>query len=197
MVSPRSAVDAFLDRQQRWGEAFARLREIVLGCGLDEALKWGVPCYALGGRNVVLIHGFKHYCALLFFKGALLDDPDGILVQQTGNVQAGRQIRFADAAQIAAMEPVLKDYVERAVALERSGATVSFRQTGDFPVAEEFQARLDSDPALKAAFAALTPGRQRAYLLHFAAPKQEKTRIARVDKAIPDIVAGKGLNDGR
>jgi uncharacterized protein YdeI (YjbR/CyaY-like superfamily) len=191
-----SSVDAFLERQQRWGEEYAALRGIVLGCNLDEDLKWGVPCYALGGGGkVVLIHGFKHYCALLFFKGALLDDPENILVQQTGNVQAARQIRFTDSGQIAAMAPVLKDYIERAIAVEKSGATVAFKQTGDFPVAEAFQTRLDADPTLKNAFSALTPGRQRAWLLHFAAPKQAATRAARAEKAIPDILAGKGPNE--
>jgi uncharacterized protein YdeI (YjbR/CyaY-like superfamily) len=197
MASRNPAVDAFLESQQRWREEFAALRGIVLGCGLDEQLKWGWPCYALSGGNVVLIHGFKFYCALLFFKGALLDDPENILVQQTGNVQAGRQVRFTGVEQIAAMEAVVKDYVLRAVALERSGATVAFRETAEFAVAEEFQARLDADPKLQAAFSTLTPGRQRAYLLHFSAPKQAKTRAARVEKALPDIFAGKGLNDDR
>lgn len=188
-------VDAYLERRDSWQEEFALLRRILLDTGLTEDLKWGEPCYALDDANVVLIHGFKEYCALLFFKGALMKDPADILIQQTKNVQAARQIRFTGAAQISGMENVLKAYVAEAAEIERSGAKVDFKKTDDFAVPEEFQIRIDSTPSLKTAFEALTPGRQRAYLLHFAQPKQAKTRESRIDKAMPQILAGKGLND--
>ena len=188
-------VDAYFERRDSWQEEFALLRRILLDTGLTEDLKWGEPCYTLDGANVVLIHGFKDYCALLFFKGALLKDPAGILIQQTKNVQAARQIRFTGAAQISGMENMLKAYVAEAAEVERSGAKVDFKKTDDFAVPEEFQIRIDSTPSLKTAFEALTPGRQRAYLLHFAQPKQAKTRESRIDKAMPQILAGKGLND--
>jgi len=188
-------VDAYLERRDSWQEEFALLRRILLDTGLTEDLKWGEPCYALDDANVVLIHGFKEYCALLFFKGALMKDPADILIQQTKNVQAARQIRFTGAEQISGMENVLKAYVAEAAEIERSGAKVDFKKTDDFAVPEEFQIRIDSTPSLKTAFEALTPGRQRAYLLHFAQPKQAKTRESRIDKAIPQILAGKGLND--
>jgi len=188
-------VDAYFSRRDSWQEEFARLRGILLDTGLTEDLKWGEPCYTLDGANIVLIHGFKDYCALLFFKGALMSDTAGVLIQQTKNVQAARQIRFTSADQISGMENVLKAYVAEAAEIERSGAKVDFKGTEEFAVPEEFQARIDSSPALKSAFEALTPGRQRAYLLHFAQPKQAKTREARIDKAMPQILAGKGLND--
>jgi len=188
-------VDAYLSRRDSWQEEFARLRRILLDTGLTEDLKWGEPCYTLDGANIVLIHGFKDYCALLFFKGALMSDTAGVLIQQTKNVQAARQIRFTSADQISGMENVLKAYVAEAAEIERSGAKMDFKGTEEFAVPEEFQARIDSTPALKSAFEALTPGRQRAYLLHFAQPKQAKTREARIDKAMPQILAGKGLND--
>ena len=188
-------VDAYFSRRDSWQEEFARLRRILLDTGLAEDLKWGEPCYTLDGANVVLIHGFKDYCALLFFKGALMSDTAGVLIQQTKNVQAARQIRFTSADQISGMENVLKAYVAEAAEIERSGAKVDFKGTEEFAVPEEFQARIDSSPALKSAFEALTPGRQRAYLLHFSQPKQAKTREARIDKATPQILAGKGLND--
>lgn len=188
-------VDAFLSRQDSWQEAFTSLRAIVLDSGLDEALKWGVPCYSLDGQNVVLMHGFKEYCALLFFKGALLQDPKQILVQQTRNVQAARQIRFTSAAQVDKMKSTLKAYIKEAIAVEKSGLKVEFKQTGDFAMPEEFLRQLEESPALQEAFHALTPGRQRAYLLHFAAAKQSKTRSARVEKCLPHILAGKGLDD--
>jgi len=188
-------VDAYFSRRDSWQEEFARLRRILLDTGLTEDLKWGEPCYTLDGANIVLIHGFKDYCALLFFKGALMSDTAGVLIQQTKNVQAARQIRFTSADQISGMENVLKAYVAEAAEIERSGAKVDFKGTEEFAVPEEFQARIDSTPALKSAFEALTPGRQRAYLLHFAQPKQAKTRESRIDKAMPQILAGKGLND--
>lgn len=195
MGSPRADVDAALDQQQRWQAELKELRRIILGCGLDEQLKWGWPCYSTGGKNVVLIHAFKDYCAVLFFKGALIDDPNGVLIQQTGNVQAGRQMRFVGLKDIEAAEALLKHYVARAVEVEKSGATVTYKQTSEFPVPEELQAALDANPTLKAAFFALTPGRQRAYILHFSAPKQAKTRVSRVEKCAPQILQGKGLND--
>ncbi|MEZ4702503.1 MAG: YdeI family protein [Rhodothermales bacterium] len=188
-------VDAFLHRATAWQEEFEKLRAIALACPLDEDLKWGTPCYSLGGGNVVLIHGFKDYCALLFFKGALLQDPEGILVQQTKNVQATRQIRFSSLRQIVEMEPVITAYIEAAIEVEKAGLKVALKSTEAFEVAEEFQARLDELPALKAAFEALTPGRQRAYLLHFAAPKQSRTRSSRIEKCIPLILEGRGLQD--
>lgn len=188
-------VDAYFERRDSWQEELALLRRILLDTGLTEDLKWGEPCYTLDGANVVLIHGFKEYCALLFFKGALMKDPADILIQQTKNVQAARQIRFTGAAQISGMENVLKAYVAEAAEVERSGAKVDLKKTDDFAVPEEFQIRIDSTPSLKTAFEALTPGRQRAYLLYFAQPKQAKTRESRIDKAMPQILAGKGLND--
>ena len=192
-------VVSFIARQQKWQDEFRALRSIILKSGLSgeltEGLKWGVPCYAFQGRNVVLIHGFKDYCAILFIKGSLLEDPAGVFVQQTANVQAGRQIRFTNVDQIDAMEPVLRDYIARAIELEKSGQKVHFKGTEAFPLVPEFQQRLDTDPALVRAFSALTPGRQRAYLLYFSEPKQSQTRLARIDKAVPQILAGKGLHE--
>ena len=188
-------VDAYFSRRDSWQEEFTRLRRILLDTGLSEDLKWGEPCYTLDGANIVLIHGFKDYCALLFFKGALMTDTAGALIQQTKNVQAARQIRFTNADEISGMENVLKAYVAEAVEIERSGAKVDFKKTEEFAMPEEFQTRIDGAPSLKAAFEALTPGRQRAYLLHFAQPKQAKTRESRIEKAVPQILAGKGLND--
>jgi uncharacterized protein YdeI (YjbR/CyaY-like superfamily) len=197
VVNPntKSGVDAFLARAENWREEFEKLRAILLGCDLSEHLKWGVPCYTFENKNVALIHGFKEYCAILFVKGALLNDPEGVLVQQTENAQAARQIRFTDARQIVEMEAVLKAYIQQAVEVERAGLKVGLKPTADFAVPAEFQSKLDADPALKAAFEALTPGRQRGYLLHFAAPKQSKTREARIEKCAPQILEGKGLND--
>jgi len=171
------------------------LRTIVLDCGLAEELKWRHPCYTLDGKNVVLIHGFKEYCALLFFKGALMKDPEGILAQQTENVQAGRQIRFTSVREIAAMKPVLKAYVREAIEVEKAGLKVKHKKTSDFPVAEEFQKKLDETPALKTAFKALTPGRQRDYFFYFSSAKQSKTRVARIEKSVQKILDGKGMND--
>lgn len=188
-------VDAFLNRETKWREEFDALRDIILDTGLTEELKWGQPCYTLDGKNVVLMHGFKEYCALLFHKGALLKDPKGILVQQTENVQAARQIRFANIGEIKKLSKTLKDYVREAIDVERAGMKVDLKKTSEFAMAEEFQKALRKNSALKKAFEALTPGRQRAYLLHFSQPKQSKTREARVDKAVPQILKGKGLND--
>lgn len=188
-------VDACLSEEKRWRDEFVRLRTIILGCGLTEELKWGVPCYTLRKQNVVLIHGFKEYCAILFFKGALLKDAEGILVQQTENVQAGRQVRFAGVQDIVDKEAVLKAYIAEAIEVERAGLKVNFRKTEDFRVPEELQNKLDEIPALKTAFGALSPGRQRAYILYFSAAKQSKTRQSRVEKHVRKILDGKGLHD--
>jgi uncharacterized protein YdeI (YjbR/CyaY-like superfamily) len=188
-------VDFFFDKAKQWQAEYEKLRAILLDSGLTEDLKWGCPCYTLEGKNIVLIHGFKEYCALLFFKGALMKDPDGILIQQTENVQSARQIRFTSAKEIIKLKTVLKAYVKEAVAVEKSGEKVPMKKTKEFPVPEEFQSRLDEMPELEKAFKTLTPGRQRAYLLHFSSPKQSKTREARIEKSIPQILDGKGLDD--
>jgi uncharacterized protein YdeI (YjbR/CyaY-like superfamily) len=188
-------VDAYLSRAQKWQEEFEKLRAIILDCGLTEELKWGVPCYTFQKRNIVAMHGFKEYCAILFFKGALLKDSDGVLIRQTENVQAGRQIRFTDVREIVERQAIVKAYIHEAVDVEKAGLKVNFKKTTEFTIPEEFQNKLDEIPALKTAFDALTPGRQRAYILHFSAPKQSKTRESRVEKCIPQILNGKGLDD--
>jgi uncharacterized protein YdeI (YjbR/CyaY-like superfamily) len=188
-------VDFFFAKAKQWQQEYELLRTIVLACGLTEELKWGCPCYIHNDNNVVLIHGFKEYCALLFMKGVLLHDADNILIQQTANVQSARQIRFTNADEIIKMQPTLKAYIHEAVEVEKAGLKVNMKTAAEFTVAEEFQQKLNELPALKAAFEALTPGRQKAYLLHFAAPKQAKTREARVEKWIPAIMKGKGLMD--
>jgi uncharacterized protein YdeI (YjbR/CyaY-like superfamily) len=188
-------VDAFMERATSWQDEFKRMRKIALDCGLTEEFKWGQPCYTYEESNIVLIHGFKEYCAFLFFKGALLNDPEGILIQQTENVQAARQIRFTKVQEIVKMAPALKAYIYEAIEVERAGLKVKLKKTAAFPVAEEFQKKLDKNAALKTAFTALTPGRQRAYLLYFSAPKQSKTRESRVEKCLPQILKGQGLND--
>ncbi|MGD8856286.1 MAG: YdeI family protein [Chloroflexota bacterium] len=188
-------VDAFLSREEKWQEEFEELRMIALDCRLTEEFKWKHPCYTFHKKNIVLIHGFKEYCALLFPKGALLKDTAGILVQQTENVQAARQIRFIDVDEIVEMEPILKAYIQEAIEVEKAGLTVEFKKTSEFDMPEEFQVKLNEDPGLKTAFEALTPGRQRAYLLYFSQAKQSKTRKSRVEKAMPRILDGKGLND--
>jgi uncharacterized protein YdeI (YjbR/CyaY-like superfamily) len=188
-------VDAFLENSGRWKAEFSLLRQIVLETGLTEELKWGTPCYTFQNRNVVLMHGFKEYCALLFFKGALLQDAEGILIRQTENVQSSRQVRFTDAGEIRKLEKILKAYVFEAIEVEKSGVKVEFRKTAETAVPEEFQKVLDELPLAKSAFEKLTPGRQRAYLLFFAAAKQSTTRQARIEKCLPKILAGKGLNE--
>ena len=188
-------VDFFFSRAKKWHEEFEKLRTIILDCGLTEELKWGCPCYTFQKRNVVLIHGFKEYCALLFFKGALLKDSNGILIQQTKTVQAARQVRFTGLREIVKLKPILKAYINEAIEAEKAGLKVNFKKTSEFDVAEEFQNKLDEIPALKTAFNALTPGRQRAYLHYFSQPKQSKTRTGRVEKCMPQILIGKGLND--
>ena len=188
-------VDFYFNKAGRWEEELKQLRLIALDCGLTEELKWGCPCYIFQKSNIVLIHEFKEYCAFLFFKGALLKDTNGILIQQTRNVQAARQPRFTDVREIVDREAILKACIYEAIEVERAGLTVSFKKTEDFIIPEEFQKKLDEIPALKAAFESLTPGRQRAYIFHFSQPKQATTREARVDKYIPKILACKGLND--
>ncbi len=188
-------VDAFLKEATQWREEYARLRKIVLACGLTEELKWGHPCYSFEEHNIVIIHGFMEYCALLFTEGVLLKDPRRILIQQTENVQAGRQARFTNLREIVKLEPVLKAYIKEAIEAEKAGLKVEYKKTSEFKMAEEFKDKLDKTPALKKAFAALTPGRQRGYLLFFSAAKQSETRAARVEKCMPQILAGKGLND--
>jgi uncharacterized protein YdeI (YjbR/CyaY-like superfamily) len=197
-------VDWFFNKATKWQEEYQKLRMIVLDCGLTEELKWGCPCYTSQGRarknsNIVLIHGFKEYCALLFFKGALLKDPKGILVQQTKNVQAARQIRFTPANggidEIVTMEPILKAYIKEATKAEKAGMKIPLKKTSEFTMSEEFKNVLDKTPALKKAFYALTPGRQRGYILYFSSAKQSKTRESRIEKYIPKILRGKGLDD--
>ncbi len=188
-------VNWFFDKDTRWKESYEKLRIMVLDCGLNEELKWGCPCYTINKKNVVLIHGFKDYCALLFHKGALLKDKEGILVQQTENVQSARQIRFKGLHEIVKLERLLKTYIHEAVEVEKAGLKVALKKTSGFEMPEEFALKLKSLPALKKAFNALTPGRQRGYLLHFSAAKQSKTRAARIEKNVDRIMAGKGLED--
>ena len=188
-------VDVFLSKTQKWQEEFEKLRKIMLDCQLTEELKWGWPCYTFEKSNIVLINGFKEYCALLLFKGALLKDPNGILHQIGENTQAGRQIRFTSVQEITEMEPILKAYIHEAIEVEKAGLKVEFKKSTELIFPEEFQKKLDENPALKTAFTALTPGRQRAYNFYFSAPKQSKTRKSRVEKCIPQILAGKGLDD--
>lgn len=190
-----SLVSKVHGKEKRWSAEYAALRRLCLASGLNEELKWGQACYDLNGKNVVVIHGFKDYCALLLFKGALMKDPKGILIQQTKNVQAGRQIRFTSLAEIKQQRATIVDYLKEAIAVEKSGAKVEMKSAAQFAVPEEFQTRLDNDPVLAKAFDALTPGRQKGYLLHFAAAKQSATRAARVEKHAPRILKGLGLND--
>lgn len=188
-------VDEFIRNAPKWREEFTELRKIVLDCQLTEELKWGVPCYTFQGKNTVLIHGFKEYCAVLFFKGALLKDARGILVQQTENVQASRQIRFTNVQEIVGIKPILKDYIREAVEVEKAGLNVDFKKNAELTIPVELQSKFNEIPALKTAFGALTPGRQRAYVLYFSQPKQSKTRESRVEKCVPQILEGKGLHD--
>ena len=187
--------DFFFNKAGKWQQEYAKLRAIILDCGLSEELKWGCPCYTHEKKNIVLIHGFKEYCALLFFKGVLLKDPDGILIQQTKNVQVPRQVRFTNIREVMKLEKTLKAYIHEAVAVEKAGLKVKLKKTEQFSVPEEFQNKLKKMPKLKKAFAALTPGRQRGYLLYFSQAKQSATREARIEKSIPAILSGKGLND--
>jgi uncharacterized protein YdeI (YjbR/CyaY-like superfamily) len=190
-------VDEFLDKANKWKEEFEKLRRIVLDCDceLTEEFKWMHPCYTFEGKNIVLIHGFKEYCALLFHKGALLKDTHGILIRQTENVQAARQIRFSNVQEINELETIMKEYIYEAIEVEKAGLEVDLKKTAEYIIPEEFQREIDENPSLKTAFEALTPGRQRAYILHFSQPKQSKTRESRVQKCIPKILNGRGLND--
>lgn len=189
-------VDFFFNKGGKWQKEFIQLRKIVLECGLTEELKWGQPCYTtLKSRNIVLIHGFREYCALLFFKGALLKDPEGILIQQTENVQAGRQIRFTNVQEIVKLKPFLKAYIYEAIEVEKAGLKVKLKKTSDYKMPEEFRIKLNSNTALKKAFESLTPGRQRAYIFYFSQAKQSKTREARIEKYVKHILDRKGLND--
>ncbi|HEY5774415.1 MAG TPA: YdeI family protein [Chitinophagaceae bacterium] len=188
-------VDWFFAKDTKWQKEYEKLRTIILDCGLIEELKWGCPCYTSQNTNIVLIHGFKEYCALLFFKGALLNDPNGILIQQTKNVQSARQIRFTNVREIVKMEKVLKAFVYEAIEVERAGLKVKLKKTSEFKIPEEFQKKLDKSTTLKKAFDALTPGRQRAYIFYFSQAKQSKTREARIEKYIKQILSGKGLDD--
>jgi len=188
-------VDFFFDKAKKWQKEFEKLRTLILDCELTEELRWGKPCYTFENKNIVLIHGFREYCALLFFKGALLKDAHGILIQQTENVQAARQIRFTNVREIVEKEPILRAYIKEAIKVEKAGLEVNYKKTSEFAIPEEFQNKLDEFPALKTAFSALTPGRQRGYLLYFSAAKQSKTRESRIEKCIQQILNGKGLDD--
>lgn len=188
-------VDWYFTKNTKWQKEIEKLRAIVLDCGLNEELKWGAPCYTFENKNIVLIHVFKEYCALLFFKGALLKDSKNILFQQTKNVQAARQVRFTSIKEIDHAKPILKSYIYEAIEVEKAGLKVDLKKTKQFDVPDEWKKKLKKDPELKKAFNALTPGRQRAYLLHFSGAKQSKTRESRIEKSIKDILDGKGLND--
>jgi uncharacterized protein YdeI (YjbR/CyaY-like superfamily) len=188
-------VDFYFRKPKKWKEELEQLRTIVLATPLTEELKWGVPCYTFQDSNIVLIHDFKEYCALLFVKGALLNDSHGILIQQTKNVQSARQIRFTNVGEIIEMDPILKAYIHEAIEKEKAGLKVKLKKTAEYIIPEEFQNQLDENRALKTAFYALTPGRQRGYILYFSAPKQSKTRESRIEKSMQQILSGKGLND--
>jgi uncharacterized protein YdeI (YjbR/CyaY-like superfamily) len=188
-------VDFFFREAKQWQEEYKKLRMIILDCGLTEEYKWMHPCYTFQESNIVLIHGFKEYCAILFIKGALLKDANGVLIQQTENVQAGRQIRFTNVREIVEMEPILKAYIHEAIEVEKAGLKVNYKKAAEFIIPEEFIDKLEEVPGLQDAFDALTPGRQRAYILYFSAPKQSKTRESRIEKYMPQILNGKGLND--
>jgi uncharacterized protein YdeI (YjbR/CyaY-like superfamily) len=188
-------VDWFFAKADKWQAEFEHLRTLILDCGLTEELKWGCPCYTFQKSNILLIHGFKEYCAMLFMKGALLNDNNGILIQQTENVQSARQIRFTNLREIIELEPVLKTHIFEAIEVEKAGLKVEMKKSTDLVFPEELQQKLDENPYFKVAFEALTAGRQRAYNLHFSAPKQAQTRTARVEKCMPQILMGKGLND--
>jgi uncharacterized protein YdeI (YjbR/CyaY-like superfamily) len=188
-------VDWFFNKAKQWKEEYEKLRALALDCGVTEELKWGCPCYTFENKNIVLIHGFKEYCALLFFKGALLSDADNLLIQQTKNVQAARQVRFTRVREIDELKDILKRYIREAIEVEKAGTKMNFKKTTEFNMPEEFQIKLKANPKLKTAFNALTPGRQRGYLLYFSSAKQSKTREARIEKYILQILEGNGLED--
>jgi uncharacterized protein YdeI (YjbR/CyaY-like superfamily) len=195
MTNQNPKADFFFNENSKWQKEYAKLRKIILSTGLTEQVKWGCPCYTFDNRNIVLIHGFKEYCAILFFKGALLKDTRSILIRQTENVQSARQVRFTNVNEIVNAEPAIKAYIYEAIEVEKSGLKVSLKKTSEYSVPEEFQEKLEKDHHLKTAFYALTPGRQRAYLFYFSQPKQSKTRASRIEKSVPAILDGKGLND--
>jgi uncharacterized protein YdeI (YjbR/CyaY-like superfamily) len=195
MNNQNPKVAFFFEKPSKWQKEYQQMRAIALDCGLDEELKWGCPCYTFEKKNIVLIHGFKEYCAYLFFKGALLKDDAHILIRQTEQVQSPRQVRFTSVKEIVKLEKTLKAYIYEAIEVEKAGLKVKLKNTSEYDVPEEFQKKLNKNRALKTAFEALTPGRQRGYLFYFSQPKQSKTRVARVEKSIPDIMNGKGLND--
>ncbi|MBL7932356.1 MAG: YdeI/OmpD-associated family protein [Bacteroidia bacterium] len=195
MNSANPKVDWYFTKHKAWQEEIEALRAIALDSELSEVLKWGCPCYSLDDKNVILIHVFKEYCAILFFKGALMKDPSGLLIQQTANVQAARQMRFTNLDEVIKRKKIIKNYIKEAIAIEKSGAKVPMKKTREFDMPEEFKEKLDKMPKLEKAFKELTPGRQRAYLLFFSSAKQAKTREARIEKNIPRILAGKGIDD--
>jgi uncharacterized protein YdeI (YjbR/CyaY-like superfamily) len=195
MNNTNPKVDWYFTKAEKWQKEIKKLRTIILDCQLTEELKWGVPCYTFQKSNVVLIHVFKEYCAILFIKGALLKDAKGVLIQQTENVQAARQIRFTNVREIVEMESILKAYIHEAIEVEKTGLKVNYKKASEFTVPEEFISKLEEVPGLQDAFDSLTPGRQRAYILYFSAPKQSKTRESRIEKCMPQILNGKGLND--
>lgn len=192
-MDPR--VDEFLSKAKKWQEEIEKLRKIALDCQLNEEFKWGKPCYSLKKSNVAIIFGFKEYCAIGFFKGTLLKDESRILVGPGDNSQAMRQIRFTSVEDIVSMEPIIREFINEAIEIEKAGLKVNFRKTADYYIPDEFQQKMDDIPALKTAFNELTPGRQRAYLLHFSQPKQSATRTSRIEKYIQKILFGKGMND--
>jgi uncharacterized protein YdeI (YjbR/CyaY-like superfamily) len=195
MNSTNPKVDFYFNKAAKWQEELEHLRTFLLACGLSEELKWGVPGYTFQQGNIALLHAFKDYCAVLFVKGALLRDAQGMLIQQTENTQAARQLRFTSLREIVALEPLVKAYIREAIEVEKAGLQVEFKKSADFIIPEELQQKMDELPGLKTAFKALTPGRQRTYLLHFSAPKQVKTRAARVEKWLLHILQGKGLQE--
>ena len=188
-------VDIFIDKAKQWQTETQKLRTILLACGLSEDVKWGQPCYMLDGKNLAILQGFKEYCALMFFKGTLLKDARKLLARPGENAQSSRQLRFTSVQEIVKLEPTVKAYIKEAIEVEKAGLKVKLKTTADFKIPEEFQTRLKEDARLKKAFAALTPGRQRAYLLHFSSAKQSATRAARIEKWVPQILSGKGLDD--
>jgi len=188
-------VDWYFEKEEKWHDEIEKLRNIALDCELDEELKWGCPCYTANGKNIVLIHVFKEYCAYLFFKGALMQDTHGLLIQQTENVQSGRQVRFTSVEEIVEMKPTIKAYIKEAIEIEKAGLKVELKKTSEYTVPDEFQQKLNTIPALKKAFEGLTPGRQRGYIYYFSQPKTSKTREARVEKYMPQILNGKGIDD--
>jgi len=194
-MDKNTKVDEYIRNSKKWCDEFTKLREIILEAPLSEDFKWKVPCYTYEGSNVVMIHGFKEYCAILFVKGSLLKDPENVIIQQTVNVQAARQVRFTNINEVESLAPILREYVLEAIEIEKSGAAVDYKKNTDFDIPAELQSKFEEMPLLKTAFSELTPGRQRGYILHFSQPKQSKTRVARIENSMQKIMEGKGLND--